>query len=63
MPTIRMKTTTEKPVRRKGKLYDVPFPESWELVRDGLAEHEYVPESKLDVLTASEPKSEPKKAG
>lgn len=56
MPTIRMKVTREKPSRKAGKLYNVEFPESWELVRDGYAEHEYVPESKVEALTAAEPK-------
>lgn len=56
MPFVRMTSDTTNPPRRKGKLYDVPAPENWHLVRDRLAEHEYVPEAKRAALTASEPK-------
>lgn len=55
MPTIRMNKTRTNPDRKAGKLYNVPWPESWDLVRDGWAEYEYVPEPKIPALNASEP--------
>jgi hypothetical protein len=51
-----MKTTREKPDRKAGRLYNVEWPESWELVRDGWAEYEYVPEPKIPALASAEPK-------
>jgi len=46
-------TTSRRPVIRvkaDQKLYAVDGATGWELVRDGFAEWEYVPESKLDGL-------------
>lgn len=52
MPSIRMKR--DAPHRFAGKLYNVDMPEAWELVRDGLADWEYVPEKKMEELASEE---------
>ncbi len=59
MPAIRMKADTTEPRRLSGKLYAVDGAEGWPIVRDGLAEWEYVPESKIGALAAAEAAAEP----
>lgn len=55
-----MPTSRKPAIRLKadGKLYVVDRAKGWELVRDGFAEWEYVPEAKHDALPELE--SEPK---
>lgn len=60
MPTILM--TRDAPGRLAGKLYQVTQSEGWELVRDGFAVWQYVPQPKADALPSSEPKKEIKGA-
>lgn len=56
MPTILM--TRDGPGRLAGKFYQVTQAEGWELVRDGFAMWQYVPESKTGTLTSCEPAKE-----
>lgn len=55
MPTILM--TRDGPGRLSGKFYQVTQAEGWELVRDGFAIWQYVPESKANALPSSEPEA------